>query len=167
MILGRIHVIRGFKVMLDADLAELYGVKTKVLKQAVRRNIERFPDDFMFELTKAEYDHLRSQTVTSGPGGTRYMPMAFSEHGVLMLSSVLRSAQAVQMNIQIMRVFVRIRRLLESHQELLLKLERIERTTQDQGAQIQLLYDHVRRLLTKQDGQSNRKRIGFRQDQDI
>jgi len=99
LIASKIYLIRGIKVMLDRDLAELYGVETKVLKQAVRRKVDRFPTDFMFELTRNEFNNLRSQIVTSSWGGTRYLPMAFSEHGVLMLSSVLSSERAVQVNI--------------------------------------------------------------------
>jgi len=99
LIASKIYLIRGIKVMIDRDLAELYGVETKVLKQAVRRKVDRFPADFMFELTRNEFNNLRSQIVTSSWGGTRYLPMAFSEHGVLMLSSVLSSERAVQVNI--------------------------------------------------------------------
>jgi len=99
LIASKIYLIRGVKVMLDRDLAELYGVETKRLKEQVRRNIERFPEDFMFELTKDEINNLRSQFATSSWGGARYLPMAFSEHGVLMLSSVLNSERAVQVNI--------------------------------------------------------------------
>ncbi len=105
-IASRIYFIRDMKVMLDRDLAELYGVETKRLKEQVRRNIERFPEDFMFELTKEELINWRSQFATSSWGGARYLPMAFSEHGVLMLSSVLKSERAVQVNIQIMRTFI-------------------------------------------------------------
>ena len=106
VVMNKIYFMRGKKVMLDNDLAELYGVETKRLKEQVRRNIDRFPDDFMFELTKGELESLRSQIATSkkGRGGVRYLPMAFTEHGVLMLSSVLNSARAIQVNIRIMRV---------------------------------------------------------------
>ena len=102
-IAGKIYLIRKVKVMLDKDLAELYGVETRRLKEQVRRNVDRFPEDFMYELTKEELKNLRSQFATSSWGGTRYLPMAFSEHGVLMLSSVLKSERAVQVNTQIMR----------------------------------------------------------------
>jgi len=113
-----IHSIRGDRVMLDADLAELYGVETKVLLQAVKRNLERFPTDFMFQLTKQEFNDLRSQIVTSRWGGRRYPPYAFSEHGVAMLSSVLRSPKAIAVNIEIVRTFVRLRKLSSSNQEI-------------------------------------------------
>ena len=117
-----ILLIRGHSVMLDADLAELYEVETKVLVQAIKRNIDRFPDDFMFQLSPEEYEILRSQSVTSsggrGWGGRRYPPYAFTEQGVAMLSSVLRSKRAVQANIEIMRAFVRLRGLLSSQENL-------------------------------------------------
>ncbi len=115
-----IYFIRGQKVMLDRDLAGLYGVETKTLKQAVRRNIDRFPEDFMFEMTKAEFENWRSQFVTSNRDkmGLRYRPMVFTEQGVAMLSSVLRSKQAVQVNIEIMRAFVRIRKMLSANKVL-------------------------------------------------
>ena len=115
IIQSKIYEIRGQKVMLDFDLAEMYGTETKVLKQSVRRNIRRFPADFMFELTKEEFNSLRSQIVTSnGRGGTRYMPFAFTEQGVAMLSSVLNSDAAIEININIMRAFVTIRQMLSN-----------------------------------------------------
>ena len=126
---ARVLMLRGQKVLLDRDLAELYGVETKVLKQAVKRNIERFPSDFAFVLDKEEVASLRSQIVTSkntGRGGVRYTPMAFTEQGVAMLSSVLRSPQAIAINIEIMRTFMRLRRILESNKELAKKLEELE-----------------------------------------
>lgn len=101
----KIHLIRGQRILLDRDLAELYGVETKTLKQAVKRNIKRFPDDFIFELTKAEFENLRSQFVTSSWGGARYRPMAFTEQGVAMLSGILNSDRAINVNIEIMRTF--------------------------------------------------------------
>jgi len=116
--------IRGLNVMLDRDLADLYGVATKVLTQAVKRNIERFPRDFMFQLTNAEFKDLRSQTVTSRWGGRRYAPYAFTEHGVAMLSSVLRSKRAVEINIAIMRTFVALREILVGNAALRRKIEK-------------------------------------------
>src|SRR6266550_4691035 len=123
-----IYLIRGEKVMLDRDLAELYKVSTKALKQAVRRNLDRFPDDFMFVLNPAEFQGWRSQFVTSQADriGLRYAPMAFTEHGILMLSSVLNSDRAVQVNIEIMRAFVNLRRMLASNAELAGKLKELE-----------------------------------------
>lgn len=123
IILRKIFVIRNEKVMLDKDLAELYGVQTKVLKQAVRRNLDRFPLDFMFELTKQEFDNLRSQIVTSSRGGARYLPMAFTEQGIAMLSSVLNSDKAIQMNIQIIRIFTKFRKLILENADLRKELE--------------------------------------------
>jgi phage regulator Rha-like protein len=122
----RILVIRGQKVMLDRDLAELYGVETKVLIQAVKRNIERFPEDFMFQLIEDEFDNLRSQFVTSSWGGTRYFPYVFTEQGVAMLSSVLNSKRAIQVNIAIMRAFVKLKQVLATHKELAEKLKEPE-----------------------------------------
>jgi len=113
--------------MLDRDLAELYGVETRVLKQAVKRNINRFPDDFMFELTKTEFENLRSQIVISSWGGLRYAPMAFTEQGVAMLSSVLRSKRAIKVNIQIMRVFIKLRKMYIHHEDLKQKIIAQER----------------------------------------
>ena len=133
--------------MLGYDLADLYGAKTKVLKQAVRRNMKRFPVDFMFELTKKEFEHLRSQLVTSNSGGMRYMPMAFTEHGVLMLSSVLRSDRAIEMNIQIMRVFIKMKEMLLSHKDILLKVEQIERKVIGQDEKMRLLFDYLKKFV--------------------
>ena len=124
---AKILFIRGQKVMLDQDLAELYGVATKVLIQAVRRNADRFPEDFMFQLTKQEFNDLRSQFVTSSWGGRRYPPYAFTEQGVAMLSSVLRSERAIGVNIEIMRAFLRLRQMLASNAELARKLAALEK----------------------------------------
>ena len=125
VIMNKIHMFRETKVMLDRDLADLYEIETKQLKRAVRRNISRFPDDFMFELSPDEFNNLRSQFGTSSWGGARYVPMAFTEHGVIMLASVLNSERAIQVNIQIVRIFTRMREILASHKGLLLKLEKI------------------------------------------
>ena len=145
-IASAILAVRGQRVMLDADLAELYGVETRALVQAVRRNEERFPPDFMFQLTNEEFEALRSQGVISsgGHGGRRYAPYAFTEQGVAMLSSVLRSPRAVQVNIAIMRAFVRLRQLLASHEELARKLEELERRYDDQFGQV---FDAIRELM--------------------
>ena len=158
----KIHLIRGCKIMLDNDLADLYGVPTKVLNQAIRRNLDRFPADFMFRLTSEELENcLRSQIVTSnvGRGGRRYPPFAFTEHGVAMLSSVLTSKRAVALNILIIRAFVRLREYLATHQDLARKLEDVERTQQEHGAHIQQIYDCIDRLV-EPSGPSKR-RIGF------
>ena len=136
-ITGLIYTIRVEKVMLDSDLAELYQVETKVLNQAVRRNLERFPGDFMFQLTREEFDNLRSQIVTSSSkyGGRRYLPYAFTEHGVAMLSSVLNSARAVRMNILIIRSFIQMRDLLATHKDLAMRMEALE-SNQNQHASV-------------------------------
>ena len=159
-IANKIKVIRNQKVILDSDLAELYGVETKALKQQVRRNIERFPEDFMFELTREEFDNLRSQIVTSSWGGTRYMPMAFTEQGVAMLSGVIKSPEAIQVNIQIMRVFVKMRNLITSYIELREKIEALENNALEQNEQIINIYEIIKELIEPK--YKNRKPIGFR-----
>ncbi len=151
-----ILLIRAQKVMLDADLAELYGVEPRVLIQAVKRNIDRFPQDFMFQLTKREFSDLRSQIVMSSWGGRRYPPYAFTEHGVAMLSSVLRSKRAVRVNIEMMRAFVRLRQILASHKELARKLEELEKKY---DAQFKVVFDAIRELMTPPE--PKRRRIGF------
>jgi len=141
----RIFEVRGKKVMLDRDLAELYGVGTKVLNQAVRRNQERFPDGFAFQLTPAEVkvwmpqsttSRLRSQIVTSNRGGTRYLPTAFTEHGILMLSNVLHSERAVKVSIQIIRVFVQLRGMVQGYQDLIERVQKIERRQDAESREI-------------------------------
>ena len=121
-IINIIYLIRGIKVMLDRDLSELYGVETKHLKRQVRRNIARFPEDFMFEINEEELQNLRCQFGSSSWGGTRYEPMAFTEQGVAMLSSVLNSNRAIEVNIRIIRIFTRLREMLLAHKDILLKL---------------------------------------------
>jgi hypothetical protein len=158
----KIYLVRGQKVMLDSDLARMYQVATKVLNQAVRRNLDRFPADFMFQLTPAEDGSLRSQFVTSnsGRGGRRRPPYAFTEHGVAMLSSVLRSKRAVHLNILIIRAFVRLREYLGTHKDLARKLEDIERTQQEHGAHIQRIYGYIQRLRGP-GPEPPKRRIGF------
>jgi hypothetical protein len=151
-----ILLLRGHKVILDADLAGLYGVQTKALKQAVRRNLARFPDDFMFELDDAELENLRYQFGTSRWGGQRYKPYAFTEHGVAMLSSVLRSERAVRVNIEIMRAFVRLRTLLASHDGLARKLADLEKKY---DANFKVVFDAIRQLMTPPE--PSRRPIGF------
>jgi hypothetical protein len=151
-----ILLIRGEKVILDSTLAELYGVETKQLKRAVRRNINRFPPDFMFELNEQEFDSLRCQIGTSNRGGTRYNPMAFTEQGVAMLSSVLNSNRAIEVNILIMRAFVRLRGMISSHKELLRKLEDMEKKYDDQ---FRVVFEAIRHLMAPPE--KARKRIGF------
>jgi len=148
--------------MLDSDLAEMYGVETKRLKEQVRRNIERFPEDFMFELTPEEFGNLRSQFATSNWGGTRYTSFAFTEHGVLMLSSVLRSEQAIQVNIQIMRVYSKMKELLVMHKDILVKLEQLEKKTDKHDEQIELIFDYIKKLVETPTERT--ERIGFKKD---
>jgi hypothetical protein len=153
-----ILLIRGEKVMLDRDLAALYDIPTRVLKQAVRRNIDRFPDDFMFVLDKSEFEAWRSQFVTSKSDrkGLRYPPMAFTEQGVAMLSSVLNSQRAVQVNIAVMRTFVRLRQMLISNAELARKLEQLEK---NYDHQFKVVFDAIRELMIPP--APKRKQIGF------
>ncbi len=154
----KILLLRGEKVILSSDLAELYGVPPKVLVQAVKRNIDRFPRDFMFQLNLQEVRNLKSQFVTSSWGGLRRaMPYAFTEEGVAMLSSVLRSRRAVQVTIEIMRAFVRLRRLLASHKDLARKLAELERKY---DAQFKVVFDAIRELMTPVPPKP--RRIGFR-----
>jgi len=155
-----ILLIRGHKVMLDRDLAELYGVPTKVLNQAVGRNAKRFPADFMFQLSKEEVEEWRSQLVTSNSAakmGLRRPPYAFTEQGVAMLSSVLHSDRAVNVNIEIMRAFVRLRRLLATHADLARKLEALEKKY---DAQFKMVFDAIRQLMAPPP-EPRRGRIGF------
>jgi phage regulator Rha-like protein len=154
-----IFLIRGQKVMLDSDLAKLYDVPTKVFNQAVKRNKSRFPSDFMFQLAKEEFDNLRSQIVTLETGRGRhrkYLPYAFTEQGVAMLSSVLRSKRAVNVNIEIMRAFVRLREILATHKDLANKLEMLEK---QYDAQFKVVFDAIRQLMTPPE--PNKRKIGF------
>jgi len=145
-----IFLIRGHKVMLDADLAELYGVTTKRLNEQVRRNLSRFPADFMFQLDGQEASALRSQIATSkeGRGGRRYLPYVFTEQGVAMLSSVLNSERAIEVNIAIMRVFVRLREMMATHKELAFKLVELEERLEGHDEQIQNIFEAIRQLMT-------------------
>lgn len=141
--MNKIYMFRGQRIMIDRDLAELYGVETKVLKQAVRRNIKRFPEDFMFEMTKEEFKDWRSQFVTSKSDrkGLRYAPFCFSEQGVTMLSCVLNSDRAIDVNIKIIRVFVQLKKMLLTHKDLLLKMEEIEKKVSGQDEKIKLIFN--------------------------
>jgi phage regulator Rha-like protein len=164
-IMKKIYLLRGSKVMMDRDLADLYKIETKQFKRAVRRNISRFPEDFMFELSPEEFNDLRSQFGTSSWGGPRYVPMAFTEHGVIMLASVLNSERAIQVNIQIVRVFTRMREILASHNELLLKLEKIVHKLAEHDDQILVIFEYLKKLEQAKhqvQEQQNRKRVGFK-----
>jgi ORF6N domain len=160
-----IYQIRGEKVMLDMDLSMLYGVETKVFKQSIRRNIKRFPPDFMFELTSAEFENLKSQLATSSWGGTRYPPFAFTEQGVAMLSGVLNSDRAIAVNIIVMRTFVQMRKLLSSNIELTNRLNNLEDIIYDkldeQDDEIRAIHDALDELMSV-DKPKTRKPIGFK-----
>ncbi|OGW16177.1 MAG: DNA-binding protein [Nitrospirae bacterium GWA2_42_11] len=155
----KIYLIRGHKVMLDNDLAELYDITTKVLVQAVKRNLKRFPSDFMFQLNNQEVTGLRSQIVTSkiGRGGRRYPPYAFTEQGVAMLSSVLNSDRAIEVNIQIMRAFVKLREMIASHKMLAKRLDDLEKKY---DVQFKIVFDAIRQLMAAPEPKE--KKIGFR-----
>ncbi|MGD1044419.1 MAG: ORF6N domain-containing protein [Bacteroidota bacterium] len=145
----RIFLLRGYKVLLDSDISSLYGVPTKVLMQSVKRNIQRFPSEFMFQLSDREYLSLRSQIVTSknSRGGRRYLPFVFTEHGVAMLATVLRSERAVQMSIQIIKAFVRLRQFLSSHKDLAEKLKLLEERMNKHDHEIQTIIETIRQML--------------------
>lgn len=158
----KIHVIRGQRVMLDRDLAELYGVETKVLNQAVRRNKDRFPEDFMFILSQDEANSSRSQFVTLKRGNNiKYLPNAFTEQGVAMLSSVLSSERAIQVNIQIMRMFTKFRGMLEAHKELREKIDALEKGYDEQFS---LIFRAIKQLITSGEEKRARRKIGFNLD---
>ena len=156
----RIYQIRDRRVMLDSDLADLYRVPTKAFNQAVQRNLDRFPEDFMFQLTQEESENLRSQSVTSRWGGRRYLPLAFTEHGVAMLSSVLRSKRAVQMNILIVRAFIRMRDMLASHKALATRIQKLEAAQQRHTSVINILAEEIEEM--KRLPEPAKRRIGFK-----
>jgi len=158
-IISKIYLFRGQKVMLDNDLAELYGVETKTFNQAVKRNLDRFPEDFMFQLTSDEFENLRSQSVTSSWGGRRYPPKVFTEQGVAMLSSVLNSSTAIQVNIKIIRIFTRLREMLLTHKDILLKLEQMESQVLQNSDDIQMIFSALKQLVDP--ANPPRRRIGF------
>lgn len=159
-----ILLIRGQKILLDSDLAKMYRVTTFNLNKAVKRNIERFPEDFMFQLTKDEAQALRFQSGISKPqgrGGRRYLPYAFTEQGVAMLSSVLHSDRAVAVNIAIMRAFVRLREILSTHKDLAAKLEKIERKLGEHDEHFRVVFDAIRQLMAPPPPSGKKGRIGF------
>lgn len=164
IITNKIYLIREQKVMLDEDLAELYKVETKHLKRQVRRNIERFPEDFMFELSKNEFENLRSQFGTSKWGGTRYTPYAFTEQGIAMLSSVLNSQTAIKVNIQIIRVFNKLRQIFTDNLSLKLEIEEIKKKLSHQNKNIELVFSYLDELLEKKENQIPRTKIGYKKD---
>ncbi len=159
VIVSKIYLLRGQKVMLDKDLAELYAVTTGNLNKGVKRNIKRFPEDFMFQLTQEEFKNLTFQNGTSKWGGTRTMPYAFTEQGVAMLSSVLNSDVAIEVNIRIIRIFTKLREMLLTHKDILLKLEQLEKQVVQNSEEIQLIFNALKGLLNPV--QEPRKKIGF------
>ncbi len=166
IIMTKIYYIRDQKVMLDSDLAELYGVETRRLNEQVTRNMDRFPDDFMFRLNESEFESLISQIATSKRGGRRKLPYVFTEHGVLMLSSVLNSKQAIQVNIQVMRIFNRIRNMYLDNTELRLEIEQIKSKLIRQDKSLELVFGYLDELIEKKSQQLARKRIGYMPDSD-
>jgi len=162
IVASKIFVIRDQRVMLDRDLAELYEVETRVLNQAVARNLERFPDIFMFQLTQQEFDILKSQIVTSSWGGTRKLPYVFTEQGVAMLSSVLRSKKAIQVNIQIMMVFTKVREVLVDTLSLALDIEDLKKKLDNQNKSIELVFSYLDELMEKQENPQLRNKIGYK-----
>jgi hypothetical protein len=163
VVISKIYYIRNHKVMLDIDLAELYQVKTKRLNEQVKRNIHRFPEDFMFQLTDEEWELLKSQIATSniGRGGRRYAPLAFTEHGVLMLSSVLNSERAIQVNIQIMRIYNKLKGMIMDHKDILLKLEKLEGKVSKHDEDFKVVFEYLTELLNPKTAPM--RKIGFKQ----
>ncbi|HEY5392282.1 MAG TPA: ORF6N domain-containing protein, partial [Hanamia sp.] len=159
-ILEKIYLIRGQKVMLDRDLAEMYGVEVKRLNQAVKRNTTRFPEDFMFQISKDEFQNLKSQIVTSSWGGVRKLPYVFTEQGVAMLSSVLNSETAIQVNIQIIRLFTKMKQLILDNKDLWMKIEKIEQHLLKNDEEIKTIFAYLKKLLIQEN--KPRNPIGFK-----
>jgi len=162
IISSKIYFIREKKIMLDKDLAVLYGVSTGNLNKAVKRNIKRFPDDFMFQLTKQEFDNLIFQFGTSSWGGTRNLPYAFTEQGVAMLSGVLNSDRAIQVNIQIMRIFTKLREMLVENLSLRIEVDEIKKKLANHDKSIELVFSYLDELIEKHENPKPRKQIGYR-----
>ncbi|KOH45071.1 ORF6N domain-containing protein [Sunxiuqinia dokdonensis] len=164
-IVNKIYFIRNKKVMIDRDLAELYGVETRVLNQAVKRNCSRFPEDFMFQLTKPEFENWKSQIVISNSEkmGLRKAPLAFTEQGIAMLSSVLNSDQAIQVNIQIMRIFTKVREMLADTMSLRLEIEEIKKKLGNHDKNIELVFSYLDELISQKENRTERRKIGYKQ----
>ena len=162
-ILNRIFIVRGQRVMLDKDLAEMYGVETKRLNEQVKRNLKRFPKDFMFPLTTREFNNLKSQNATASWGGRRTLPRVFTEQGVAMLSSVLNSDTAIEVNIRIIRVFSRLREYALTHKEILKQLAIMEKEVKGNSRDIENIFMVLKDLIEKQGSPAPRNRIGFKQ----
>jgi hypothetical protein len=164
ILMNQIYYIRDQKVMLDKELADLYQVSTGALNQAVARNIKRFPTDFMFQLNEQEWSNLKSQIVTSSWGGRRKLPYAFTEQGVAMLSGILNSDRAIAVNIQIIRVFVRVRKMLINNTELRLEVEKIKGKLDNQDKNMEIVFRYLDELIEVKNNPNPRKRIGFKSD---
>ena len=160
-VLDKIYVIRNQKVLLDRDLAQLYGIETKRLNEAVKRNLSRFPDDFMFQLNDVEFETLKSQFATSSWGGNRKRPFAFTEHGILMLSSVIHSELAISVNIQIMRLFTQMRQWIMEHSEIQEKIHLLEQKVENHDKNIALVFSYLDELNEVKPAE-NRKPIGYK-----
>jgi len=158
-VMSKIFIIDHIKVMLDSDLSELYHVETRVLNQQVKRNLNRFPKDFMFQLTEEQWENLKSKNTTSSWGGRRTLPYVFTEQGVAMLSSVLNSNVAIQMNIQIIRVFTKMREMLLTHKDLLLEMEEIKKKVTGQDEKIELIFNYLKQFI--QQNEQPLKKIGY------
>ena len=169
ILMKKIYNIRGRNVMLDQDLAEFYDVKTKRLNEQVKRNISRFPDDFLFQLNKEEFNDLRSQFATSNWGGRRTPPLAFTDYGVLMLSSVLYSDRAIKVNIQIIRIFTKMRKMLLAHKDVVAQLEQMQNKLADHDNNILLIFEYITQLEQEKQyniDQQDRKKIGYKRHDD-
>ena len=164
IIMNKIYFIRGQKVMLASDLAELYKIETRVLNQSVNRNLKRFPPDFMFQFSEDEYLSLTSQFVMSkkGRGGRRVLPYVFTEHGVLMLSSILNTDRAIDVNIQVMRIFTKIRQMLFDNTEFRLEIEKIKSKLHNQDKNMEIVFRYLDELIDKKQEPQERKRIGYK-----
>jgi hypothetical protein len=166
VVMNKIYVIRGQKVMLDKDLAELYQVDTRRLNEQVKRNLKRFPGDFMFQLTQSEFENLMSQFATSSWGGTRKLPLVFTEQGVAMLSGILNSDRAIAVNIQIMRIFTKVRQMLTDNTELRLDIEKIKKKLDNQDKNMEIVFRYLDELLEKKESRRGvtikRTKIGYK-----
>ena len=162
-ILTRIYVVRNQKIMLDEDLAEMYRVETRRLNEQVKRNVNRFPKDFMFVLSEKEYENLKSQNATSSWGGRRKLPYAFTEQGVAMLSSILNSSVAIEVNIRIIRVFTKLREYALTHKDILLQLAKLEKEVKGNSKDIENIFTVLKELIEKHGTPAPRNKIGFKQ----
>jgi len=160
VVINKIYLIRGQNVMIDSDLAELYQLETKRINEQVKRNLARFPEDFMFRINEEEFDNLKSQFATASWGGRRNLPYVFTEHGILMLSSVLSSERAISINIQIMRMFIKMRELLLSHKDLFLQMEEIRKRIGSHDDKLEMIYNYLKRF---RNSKEQIKKIGFKQ----